>query len=309
MQEPLNSNFYSIGQPLFFYNSPKNELETAIKTAAIELSKAKTQARISQQPKSIYLKNTYKDTPFSFMYDFYKETDIDNFKIFLENFYAVLEDIFLVHKPEAKRDYSNGFKLNIQEGESQASKKEDLQFVRKADSLNVSLTQMKELQKNMLSTLNSLMMVNQNFKGFLDDQKQLIDQIEVGTKERSRIDDQNSQGRKIIDTFQKIFESFEKSLELIEDVSENELYGQKSNDLSRYIGDSALRLRNKFEIAPAMAGDAESNVYASAETFAKRNDHSPRLIDIPLQTVSKEITTDINSLNLETNYKAIAALM
>lgn len=297
---PNSNNLAEGHSSSYFFTAPKNELETAIKSAAIELSKAKTQARISQTSKSSYLKNTYKDTQLSFMYDFYKETDIDNFKIFLENLYGALEDIFLVYKPEPKREYSSGFKLNLQEIEPEAPKKEEIQLLKKEDSLNVPLGQMKELQKNMLSTLKSLMTVNQNFKGYFDDQKQFFEQIGVGAKERSRFNDQNKQGRKILDHFHQIFESFEKSLRLLEDVSENE---------RKDVETPGFKPRNKFEVAPAMSGDAESNVYASIETFAKRSGDSPRLIDVSTETVSKEITTDINSLNLETNTKAIITLM
>ena len=310
MSASTNPDISLQGNSLFFLNSLHSDLESAIKHAAIELSKVKTQSRISQKPKSIYIHNTYKDTQISFMYDFYKETDIDSLKIFLENFYEVLEEIFIGRKPtKFSRDYSNGINLNVMEQEPIKIKKEIVQPVKREDSLSVSINQMNDLQKNMLSTLKSLMVVNQNFKGYIDNQAQLLETMGMGVKERSRFSDQNKQGKKLLDAFHGIFESFEKSLRLLADVSTNDAFAIKNSVPAKNAQNPLYKHRNNSETGTGMGNDLESNVYASGETFAKRHASSPRNFEDGVECASRETNTEINSTNLETNYNAIGALM
>lgn len=295
MQGNTPNSFHREDSPFFFMNDPKNELTALVKAAATELSRAKTQARISQKPKGIFMKNIYKDSQISFMYDFYKETDLDNMKIFLESLYDELE-----------RTYAK-------EGERQSLAKQNVQSSPNKDNSQIYL-RMNKLQKNLLMMLNSLMKVNDNFKGYFDSQKQLFDASGLNAKERNKLQDQNTQGRKLLSAFHQIFESFDKCIRLIQSAGTDESFKEavspdrntpaKNRDSSHVpsFGDLDQDIPTQKCVDTGSGGE---NVYTSGNlTVRDIKELSPIR-----RTVIGEAMTDINNFRLETDERAMIALL
>lgn len=289
-------------QPLFFLNPDPNSLAAAVKSAANELTRAKTQARISQQPKSLFLKHDYKEAQILFLYDFYKESDLDNIKIFVEGLYGAIEQIFSrlqqnsvqIHHDQLLKTEMNG-QIPKDKVKGQIALPAEA-----ADAFDVSNTQLQEIEMNILLAIKSLIEMNQDFKKYFNDHKKLVDETELDTNDRTKFNDDDKLGRMLLLSFHPVFESLEKSLKLLQDMMQDQRGSQE-------LQHQQLNRRNKTEEAHALKGDAETIVYTSAETFAQKQGLSPR--EVFSECATKAVGTELNAFSLETDTRNISDLV
>lgn len=90
---PLSAAGHSTGdaQTLSFLNFNTDQLGSAIKASAQDLSTAKKQAKMANTPIASYLTNRYASSEYAFLYDFYQEKDSEHLKLFIESLYTHIQ--------------------------------------------------------------------------------------------------------------------------------------------------------------------------------------------------------------------------
>ena len=293
----------SAEQAYFFVNPETNSFSAAIKAAATELAKVKTQARISQQPKSFFLKNNYRNSHILFLYDFYKEPDLDNCKIFIESFYTVIEQIVSHLQQTSAANTKHQVDARETKGiDPFLRAKNPIQMSKENETApDTYRNQLQEVEMDILLAFKSLIGVKQNLKRFFINQKDSIDATGFDINERVIFNDDNRLGREIVGSIYPIFINLEKALKLLQDIMPTHNATQETQPTG------ATRRTSTVE-APALKGEPEESLYASAETFAQKQGLSSRE-HIPDFVWGSALGGSSNKLTFENDSKSIIELL